>query len=299
MRRVVLLIFIILLSACASKGNEGERCIEGNQCASDALACNLKNRCETCGSQPFQPCCEGGKCQNNELFCDPGGLCQPCGSEGNACCPGQLCNGNMVCGQDNFCQSCGSPEGPCCPGEKCGENLVCGLENYCTMCGFESEACCPGNENQCILSACDNNNLCVVELCDENGKCQSCGNYQESCCAGGSCQSGLLCNPQSTCEYCGELYTPPCQDNKCNGWYIPVDNECRDPFENNPGSDISICQKTEPGYTYYINRDWCIWSAAFYKKDTSICGQLSWDDMVEKCKQGEDPGNYYLTTTYE
>ena len=299
MKKVVHLIFIILLSACASEGNEGEKCLEGNLCASTTLACNLKNRCETCGAQQFQPCCEGGKCQKKGLFCDPSGLCQPCGSEGNACCPGQQCDGNMVCGQDNFCQSCGSLGSPCCPGDKCDENQVCDMDKYCVPCGFEGEACCPGNDNQCLLSACDINSQCVVDLCDENGKCQPCGYYQEPCCAGGSCQTGLLCNPQSTCDYCGELYTPPCQDNKCNAWYIPIENECSDPFEKKPESDISICQKAEPGYTYSTNRDWCFWSAAFHKNDASICKQISWEDMVEKCVQGEDPGDYYLTTTFD
>lgn len=298
-KNFTLLLLLLLISACASKGNAGEKCLEGSQCSSADLACNSENRCETCGGT-HHLCCGGNKCLIKGDYCEVDGFCQPCGIEGSECCVGGRCSGNSVCSNDNFCEICGSAGSPCCPGKKCDENLSCNKDNFCEFCGQEiGSPCCPGNENKCLFGACDINNICVEKICDESGSCRQCGRYEEPCCEGGSCEKGYLCNAQSTCEYCGELFTPPCEDYQCIGWYIPVDNVCSDPFEKDPGYDISICQDLEPGYKYSTDQDWCLWSAAFYKKDASLCSQISWDDMVHKCQQGEDPNDYYLTTTYQ
>ena len=268
------LLAILMIGACTpvveSKGNENEPCLVNGSCNSDNLVCNSNNTCRACGSTD-NVCCEGSQCLNESDICNTEGFCEPCGSLGY----------------------------DCCPGEKCEINSICDAGNQCVSCGFTGEPCCQGTEGNCVIGACDKNNTCVEELCNEAGNCQPCGGYQQLCCEGGNCQSGFLCTEQSICEYCGELYTPPCKDNKCNAWYTPVQNECSDPFEKDPGSDISICQEAEPGYSFYTNRDWCFWSAAYHKNDTSLCDQISWVDMVEKCRQGEDPGDYYLTTKFE
>jgi hypothetical protein len=238
MKKIFILVSILMISACAPKvelkGNENELCLENGSCNSDNLICNSNNFCETCGSS-YNACCDGKQCSYEYDFCNPEGFCESCGSEGSGC----------------------------CPGEKCYSDLVCNNDNQCSTCGMEGESCCPEAEDQCLDGTCNNNNICVNELCDENGDCQPCGDYDEACCEVENCKSGFLCNEQTTCEYCGELFTPPCKNNQCNGWYIPINDECRDPFDEDPSYDASVCQNLDPGYESSIGRDWCLWSAAF------------------------------------
>jgi hypothetical protein len=152
--------------------------------------------------------------------------------------------------------------------------------------------CCA--DGSCEDSICAEDKLCTDQICDDKGNCQTCGTYDQPCCEGNTCLSGFLCNDQKTCEYCGELFTPPCKDNECIGWYIPIDNECRDPFDEDPDYDVAVCQKLDPGYKSSIGRDWCLWSAAFHKKDISICEQILWGPMTIKCSEGGDPADYIV-----
>jgi hypothetical protein len=64
------------------------------------------------------------------------------------------------------------------------------------------------------------------------------------------------------------------------------------PFKVDPSRSTSICEGIESG-TSRSSRDWCYWYAAYLKNDLSICEDIGWLEMEIKCKEGENPANYY------
>jgi hypothetical protein len=76
-----------------------------------------------------------------------------------------------------------------------------------------------------------------------------------------------------------------------------VDGKCGNPFKVDKTTSISICEKAEKG-TSKSDRDWCYWYAAYLKNDMSICENIKWSQMKEKCVEGKNPDSYYVWTTF-
>ena len=85
-----------------------------------------------------------------------------------------------------------------------------------------------------------------------------------------------------------------CPGDECKGWFSCVDGDCRNPFEADPSTDLSICEQVEEGRSDKSRRDWCYWYAAYHKGDTAICEHVEWSQMREKCQDGEDPAGYFV-----
>jgi len=67
------------------------------------------------------------------------------------------------------------------------------------------------------------------------------------------------------------------------------------PFEVDPSTDVAICEDVEEGAgSDRSRRDWCYWYAAYQRGDTSICDNIEWDEMREKCVAGGNPDSYYI-----
>jgi hypothetical protein len=73
-----------------------------------------------------------------------------------------------------------------------------------------------------------------------------------------------------------------------------LDGQCVNPFEVDPSADISICLNAEAGHKHRSLRDWCYWHAAYQSGDTEVCDSIDWLEMRQKCRLGEDPGDYIL-----
>jgi hypothetical protein len=74
-----------------------------------------------------------------------------------------------------------------------------------------------------------------------------------------------------------------------------LDGQCINTYELDPGRDVSICEGSEEGGgSDRSRRDWCYWYAAYHKGDKTLCENVEWEEMREKCLVGGDPDNYYI-----
>jgi hypothetical protein len=292
--------------SCEFCGDPEEPCCVGDMCH-DCCSCGSDSLCHICGSSG-QPCCEGQVCDDLSL-CGSDGVCHACGGDGQPCCEGNTCSLEPAsCGSDGLCHACGYTGLPCCEGNACIEGYVCGMDQMCQSCGRFELPCCEGN-------ACDEWSICGFDAL-----CHSCGLYDQPCCEGNTCQGDLECGSDGNCHTCG--YYSPCQGNRCNegyyfddvdekcypygylgrrcaegnvcnGWFECLEGVCVNPFKVDNSRSTSICEEAEPG-NQESNRDWCYWYAAYLKNDTSICENIWWSQMKDKCVEGENPANYYV-----
>jgi hypothetical protein len=274
---------ILVLSACTRAGAEYQSCLEDGTCLGPDLGCNKEqNICYKCGSV-YMPCCSGNSC-DIFLTC-VNGECVGCGGESGNCCPGETCQtpGELLC-DSGICRRCGNYAELTCPGNKCNDPEMIVVEGRCTNCGMPGSPPCSGN-------ICMHPDFLIIDqVC--RGDCGQ--DDGDQCCAGNICREFLICGTDNTCHSCGGyLGSIPCQDNKCRGWLVPSDGVCTNPFEPNPGTDVSTCLSAEPGSDPY-QRDWCYWYAAYYKNDTSLCTSIEWGEMRGYCQAGENPGNYLI-----
>lgn len=298
-RSIILMVFLLLMTGCSSKGDEGEKCLTDGKCSSPNLACNTQNRCAECGDT-FEICCDNNTCLNEGEVCGQGGYCDRCGYEDYACCPGDSCREGNICGQDDVCSACGLEGSPCCPGDQCDEYSVCSPDGFCESCGTEiGSRCCEEGGIACQAGACDPAGFCVNEICESDENCSACGAFGEPCCEGNSCEEGRVCNDDLTCDFCGGDDELPCEGGECFGWYSLLDGRCRNSFAYDRNSDLSICRNIQKSSPSDLAQDWCFWNASYYKKDKSICDEIEWSEMIDLCVEGENPANYTAYITYE
>lgn len=301
---------------CYPCGDPYYPCCEGDQC-SEGSTCGPDGMCEACGGYD-QRCCENDRCDEG-FTCGSDAKCHQCGVHDLPCCEEDLCQEWFTCGSDGNCHSCGGYEELCCEEELCREGYLCGPEGECESCGGYDEPCCladlvlPGASGP--KHFCDDG-----YVCGPDDKCLSCGGYDEPCCAGEVCREGYECRADGVCHGCGTY--EPCAGNQCNegyyyddsdgkcyqygylnnrcweesrcdGWFECFDGKCVNPFERDATRSTSICEEAEAG-TSRSSRDWCYWYAAYWKEDTSICENISWGQMRDKCREGENPASYYV-----
>lgn len=198
-------------SVCLKAGNKGSgtSCGNAQTCSGNTLTyattCNDSGVCVAGGSTTCQYGCSGNSCQTlypdgtactANSQCQSGGcninqLCAACGAQNQLCCVPGICNAGLAC-DGVGCTACGAEGHPCCPSpaSPCnGANLVCNGGTCWAL--------------QPIGGSCTSGSLCQSGACDYTYTCvASCGNYGESCCAGGTCNdpSTLACN--FSAHYC-------------------------------------------------------------------------------------------------
>ncbi|NPV42168.1 MAG: hypothetical protein HPY72_12625 [Anaerolineae bacterium] len=268
-KKLVCILIIVLLSACARKGEEGGKCLTGGIC-----------------SQP-------------DLRCARNGTCQKCGIEGRQCCAGSTCSEMLTCTGEGYCEKCGFEGEKCCSSEPRCIGSICGNDEVCRQCGDEGEVCCPGLEVACKRGYCNTQGICVASDCDAQGKCIGCGSPLTPCCAGGRCNEITFCSPENICQPCGSIGEPPCAANSCRGWLRLSEGICDSPFQEGRPEDVSICLRALAGHEDKSRRDWCYWYLAFQTKDPSHCDSVEWQDAKSRCLEGADPEDYSIQTVID
>jgi hypothetical protein len=81
----------------------------------------------------------------------------------------------------------------------------------------------------------------------------------------------------------------------CKGWYMPHEGICKNPFEVDVSTVLTICEQSEPGEVERHYRDWCYWYAAFWKEDITICASIEWEKMRDVCERGANPEDYDIS----
>lgn len=186
-------------------------------CADDGNSCTnadcVNNKCSGHINRPNNVSCNtattSGKCT--------GGTCCTGCLDGLSCMPG---NTVAACGTvGNACKSCDDAN-PCTV-DSCAASGAC-LNNptplngqacpggvcsggACSACGTGGALCCAG-------STC-NSGL----ICGSNGRCAPCGGSGQTCCGGSACGTGLVCSSSNTCSPCGNDEQLCCSGNTCNG----------------------------------------------------------------------------------
>ena len=240
-KKISLLLFLMLMTACISRGLEGDRCLKDGSCRNTDLACDqYTNKCVVCGVYGG-PCCADDSC-NADYDCRQG-RCEYCGQAGGSCCPGNICNnGSDICGSDQICHNdCGSynvvsnnsggwdiVDQPCCPGNICAENNFCDIDGLCKRCGMDGQIPCPGGQCE------DKESTVIID-----GKCRDCGRPDQPCCSGNICKTGnTICAADQICQTCGashydisagvDVNEPCCTGNTCADFYTcSSDNTCK------------------------------------------------------------------------
>jgi len=127
--------------------------------------------------------------------------------------------------------------------------------------------------------------------CDSEGICQPCGTYAP--CEGNRCKEDYYYDDtDERCHSYGYVNNRCWEGNICDGWFECMDGLCVNPFRVDPTRSTSICEGIESG-TAHSSREWCYWYAAYLKNDLSICDDIGWLEMEIKCRDGENPDNYY------
>jgi hypothetical protein len=80
----------------------------------------------------------------------------------------------------------------------------------------------------------------------------------------------------------------------CKGWLTCSGGDCLNPFELDPATSVTICERAEEGGDERSQRDWCYWYAAYHKDDLAFCEQMEWATARAKCLDGEDPASYLI-----
>lgn len=203
-------------------------------CGSDAEAW-LCERSETTGCLERRPvpCVNGTFCEDGSCGC-PTGFCSVRGT-------GEFCEGlaAVACSERNGCaveverEVCdvACDAGACdCPSTACAGSTAAFVCDGRTRVGCESIGSCRVEASRETCAA----------GCDA-GECQEapCGAFDEPCCAGGFCDSGLLC-ASGTCELAPELQTIHRYENVCDPlahWHST--GEC---FPGPTGATACFCE---------------------------------------------------------
>ncbi len=176
----------------------------------------------------------------------------PCGNKDGVCCPNLLCNPGANC-DGNTCKECGSFGQECCgesgspssPKRLCGDptQLICFYpgsdSSICRACGGVGQICCGGPttlKDPRINSSYDGvgsysypgtcrdpypssvrDAKCVIDPHGSLGRCESCGDLQETCCALRDCIVGASCisGPGSTVDHSGNINHIDYNGNTC------------------------------------------------------------------------------------
>jgi hypothetical protein len=186
-------------TSCGASGGSCSSCDDGNFCTIDT--CNSAGQCQhTAGNGGLVCDGSGDECHD--------GTCQACGATNEPCCASKptTCSGKNVCQiqpSESMCVACGDTNELCCPAstgyQACNNTtangtlgLVCGSNNHCDICGTHANQCCPASTGK---SPCDSQDQCYGGVC-------TCGGFDQICCPGNSCNSGLTCNNISGVQIC-------------------------------------------------------------------------------------------------
>ncbi len=307
----IILILQLVLSitvSCVKRGALNERCKKDGTC-NTYYACGDDGRCHPCGGDG-ELCCPIDKSRltsicdtNHECWQD--GLCHACGGEDLPPCTSGGCkflgcvriDRKNVCslecspGEDGLCHCCGGADEACCQERKCSEGYACDAKGLCAVCGDIGQICC--DENACQHSL-------WSTMCTEEDICVRCGRGNDPCCPDNTCDEWYECDEDGLCQPCGRLYArSACEGERCMGWLENMEGQCIVPFVLDPDRDLSICDQfvetTRRSSLEEESSDWCYWYAAFWKRDSTICQQITWVEMREKCLEKKDPDDYYVT----